>query len=125
MAVSSTSMKVASMTAEAMSQGLTPAVTSAERSGEAVAVTAIGGERLLGSGDAMLPFDASGQYGASLSGYRVLRTDTEVHLPRGCGGGGWGESSLEFAGGVYRSPTHVAIKLLHGWGTRPGRERGF
>jgi hypothetical protein len=40
-AVSSTSMKVASMTAAAMSQGLTPALTSAERSGGAVAVAAM------------------------------------------------------------------------------------
>ena len=57
MAVSSTSMKVASMTAEAMSQGLTPAVTSAERSGRsggAAAVTAMRGGRLLDPGDAML-----------------------------------------------------------------------
>ena len=54
MAVSSTSMKVASMTAAAMSQGLTPAVTSAERSGGDAAVTAMRGERLLGAGDTML-----------------------------------------------------------------------
>jgi hypothetical protein len=51
------------MTAEAMSQGLTPAVTSAERSGGAEAVTAMRGGRLLGPGDAiwlsrMLQFDA-------------------------------------------------------------------
>ena len=55
------------MTAEAMSQGLTPAVTSAERSGGTVAVAAIGGGRLLGAGDTvrfswMDPFDATGDF---------------------------------------------------------------